>query len=81
MNIVKQLGDLTKGVKSKKFSLLLGAAIVLLALSLLLAFPLVALWSLNLMGAGIPITWKSWAGAFLLWAFLKITLNASRSEN
>lgn len=81
MNIAKQLGNVAKMARSGKTSLLVSIAVILLAIGLLMAFPLIALWALNLLGANIPITWKTWAGALLLWAFLKITLNANQSKD
>ena len=81
MNIIDSFGQLAKKARSGKTSLAVSALIIIFAISLLAAFPLLAIVALNLMGAGIAITWKSWLGAFLLWSFLKITLNASRSKD
>jgi uncharacterized membrane protein (DUF485 family) len=81
MNIIDSFGQLAKKARSGKTTLAVSALIIIFAISLLAAFPLLAIIALNLMGAGIAITWKSWLGAFLLWSFLKITLNASRSKD
>jgi hypothetical protein len=81
MNIIDSFGQLAKKARGGKTTLGISILIIIFAISLLVAFPLLAIVALNLLGAGIPITWKSWLGAFLLWSFLKITLNASRSND
>lgn len=81
MNIIQTFGELARKARSGKTSIAISALIIIFAIALLVAFPLLAIWSLNLLGAGIPITMKSWFGAFLLWSFLKITLNAGRGKD
>jgi hypothetical protein len=81
MNIIDSFGQLAKKARSGKTTLAISALIIIFAIALLAVFPLMAIFALNLMGANIAITWKSWLGAFLLWSFLKITLNASRSKD